>query len=80
MNKIQPEDYLERTESAPPFRIHIISYRLGDEYYCSVDNIDPGAVITRSRGSTRKEAELRAVTRAKDRLGRTHVQESIYGW
>ncbi len=76
MNTLQPQEYLERTESVPPFRIHIVSYRLDGEYYCSVDNVDPGAVITRSKGTTRTEAESRAVTRAKERIGRTHVHES----
>ena len=77
MNTLRPEEYLERTESVPPFRIHVVSYRLGDEYYCSVDNVDPGAVITRSKGATRKEAELKAVTRAQERIKRTYVHEKM---
>ena len=68
MNTVRPQEYLERTESVPPFRIHIVSYRLGDVYYCSVDNVDPGAVIARSEGSTREEAEVRALERAKKLL------------
>ena len=68
---------MERTESVPPFRIHVVSYRLGDEYYCSVDNVDPGAVLTRSKSSTRKEAESKAVTRAQERLRHTRVHENI---
>jgi hypothetical protein len=76
MNTIRPQEYLERTESVPPFRIHIVSYRLGDEYFCSVDNVDPGAVITRSKGATRKEAEVKAVTRAQERIKRTLVHEN----
>jgi hypothetical protein len=75
MNTLRPQEYLERTESVPPFRIHIISYWLGDVFYCSVDNVDPGAVITRSTGPTRKEAELKAVKRAQVRLEHTHVHE-----
>jgi hypothetical protein len=77
MNTLRPQEYLERTDSVPPFRIHIVSYRLGDDYHCSVDNVDPGAVITRSKGATRKEAELKAVTRAQEQLRRTHVHEGI---
>ena len=75
MSTLRPQEYLERMESVPPFRIHIVSYRLDDVYYCSVDNVDPGAVITRSTGPTRKEAELKAVRRAQARLERTQVHE-----
>jgi hypothetical protein len=68
MNIIRPEEYQERTESVPPFHVHIVSYRLGDEFHCSVDNVDPGAVIARSLGSTRAEAEAIALAHATRRL------------
>jgi hypothetical protein len=68
MNIIRPEEYQERIQSIPPFQMHIVSYRLGDEFHCSVDNVDPGAVISRSTGSTRAEAESSAVDRATRRL------------
>jgi hypothetical protein len=68
MTEYHPSEYHERTESLPPFRIHITSYMMNGTYFCSVDNVDPGAVIVRSTGLTREEAELKAVTRAKERL------------
>jgi hypothetical protein len=68
MNILRPEEYQERTQSVPPFQVHIVSYRLGDEFHCSVDNVDPGAVIARSTGSTRAEAESKALQRATGRL------------
>jgi hypothetical protein len=73
MNVLQPEEYRERLEPVPPFQIHIASYRLGAVYYCSVNDVDPGAVIARSEGSTREEAELKAITRANERLGHSKV-------
>jgi hypothetical protein len=57
-----------REESVPPFRMKITSYKIGDAYHCVVDNVDPGAIIARSDGSTRAEAEGKAVTRARERL------------
>ena len=45
-----------------------MSYRLGAIYHCTVYNLDPGAVIVRSDGTTRNEAETKALTRAKGRL------------
>jgi hypothetical protein len=71
MNNLKPEEYQERTEPVPPFQIHIASDRLGAAYHCSVDNVDPGAVVARSEGPTREQAELKAITRAKERLAHT---------
>ena len=68
MNIMRPEEYQERFHAIPPFQVHIVSYRLGDEFYCSVDNVDPGAVIARTKGSTRAEAESTALERAAKRL------------
>jgi hypothetical protein len=74
MSTVGPQEYKERTESAPPFQMHVASYRLGEVYYCSVDNVDPGAVIARSEGATRTEAESKAIAHAQERLKRTRVQ------
>lgn len=68
MNIMRPEEYQERIQSMPPFQVHIVSYRLGEEFHCSVDNVDPGAVIARSQGPTRAEAESKAIERAARRL------------
>lgn len=68
MNILRPEDYQQRVEPIPPFQVRIVSYRLGEEFYCTVDNVDPGAVIARSKGVTRAEAEARALERAIPRL------------
>lgn len=68
MNIMKPEDYAERRESVPPYTVHITSYRLGEVFHCTVDNVDPGAVIARSKGSTREEAEAIALRSAINRL------------
>ncbi|MGD1044435.1 MAG: hypothetical protein ABR936_03780 [Bacteroidota bacterium] len=68
MTVAHSSDYQERWESVPPFQIHITSYRINDTYYCSVDNVDPGAVIVRTKGQVRDEVELKAIMRAKERL------------
>jgi len=70
-----PQEYHERTEEVPlpkgpikSFKMHIVSYKLGDLFYCTVDNVDPGANIARAEASTRDEAESKAVAKAKERL------------
>ncbi len=50
-----------------------MSYRLGDTYYCSVDNVDPGAVVARADAATRAEAEGAAVEKARQRIGKTRI-------
>ena len=49
-------------------RVNITSYRIGDRYHCHVDNVDPGAVISRAEGSTQEEAIQAALAKAQQRL------------
>ncbi len=71
---LKAEDYATRRERVGPFEISIMSYRLGDIYYCSVDNVDPGAVVARADGKTRAEAESAAVKKARERVGKTRIK------
>ena len=73
MTIFKPEEQHERKESLPPFEIHILSYRLDKMYYCTVDNVDPGAVIARANGATREEAEAKAIAKAKERIQQTRI-------
>ncbi len=68
-----PEEYQTRREAYPPFEMNIVSYRLGRTYICTVDNVDPGAVIARAKGATRQEAEEAAIGQAKRRLDRSRT-------
>ena len=68
MRMMTPEEYRERKETVPPYTVHITSYRLGDMFHCTIDNVDPGAVIARSKGSSREEAEAVALRSAINRL------------
>jgi hypothetical protein len=70
---LKAEDYTTRREHVGPFEISIMSYRLGDTYYCSVDNVNPGAVVARADGATRAEAEEAAVAKARERVGNTRI-------
>lgn len=68
MKITRAEEYEQRMESIPPFKVKIISYRLGDEFHCTVDDVDPGAVIARAHAPTRAEAEAKALGRAIPRM------------
>jgi hypothetical protein len=68
---MRPEEPREREESVGRWRVRLVSYRLGGEYFCSADNVDPGANVARARAATREEAEARALAQAGERLART---------
>ena len=68
---MKPEDYSERREEMEGWQVHIISYKLGDTYYCTIDNVSPGANFSRGQGATKEEAERVALEKARDRLART---------
>jgi hypothetical protein len=44
------------------------SYKIGDRFYCHVENTDPGATIARAEGSTKDEAIRIALSKAGLRL------------
>lgn len=48
--------------------VSIISYRIGERYYCHVDNVDPGATIARGESGTSDDAIAIAVKKAEERL------------
>ena len=51
--------------------MNITSYQLGDRFYCTVDNVSPGAWIAKTEGSTQEEAEKKALERAAELLAKT---------
>lgn len=73
MTAFKPEEYQEKKEKVIPFEMHIVSYKLDNTYYCTVDNVNPGAVIARTQGKTREEAESGAITKAREALNKTRV-------
>ena len=70
---LKPEEFQERIEPVGSWQIRIISYRLGEEWLCAVDNVDPGAVLSRNQGKTREESESGAIRVAKKKLSRTRI-------
>jgi hypothetical protein len=72
---MRAEDYQRREEQLAGWPVGIVSYRLGDTWYCEIDNVSPGARIARAEGATREEAERDAKAAAQRRLGRTQVHE-----
>jgi hypothetical protein len=68
---MKPENHTRRQEAIAGWAVTIETYRLGAEYHCTIANVDPGARITRADGSTREEAESRAIEKATRYLSQT---------
>lgn len=62
------EDYHVETRELSGWKVNITSYKIGDWYHCHISNVDPGATIARTDGSTREEAMQVALAKAYERL------------
>jgi hypothetical protein len=68
---MKPEDHSRREQELAGWRIAIETYKLGATYHCTISNVDPGARFARADGSTREEAEGRALEKAERYLAQT---------
>ena len=68
---MKPEDHSRRQMDLAGWAITVETYKLGDAYHCSISNVDPGARFARADGSTREEAEQRALEKAQRYLAQT---------
>jgi hypothetical protein len=69
------ENHSERRIEVGGWPVQLTSYKIGDTYHCKADNVSPGAALARTTGSTRQEAEEKAIARATELLGRTKRHE-----
>lgn len=65
------ENFSERRIEIDGWPVNLASYKIGETYHCKADNVSPGAGIARTTGTTREEAEQKAIARAKELLART---------
>jgi len=72
---MRAEEYGERKVEVAGWEVNLSTYRLGAVYHCRADNVSPGAGLARTTGSTREEAEKKAIQRAAELLSRTRRRE-----
>ena len=72
---MKPEEYTRRQQELSGWQITIETYKLGDVYHCTIANVDPGARFARADGTTREEAEARALEKATRYLAQTRKFE-----
>lgn len=62
------DGYATHRENVGERPVRVASYRLGGNWYASVDDLDPVATLGRGHGGSREEAERIAMERAAERL------------
>ncbi len=65
------EEHQDRRLEIAGWPVHLTSYRIGETFHCTADNVSPGANLARTSGATREEAENKAIERAGERLKQT---------
>ena len=68
---MKAEDYAERRSTIDGWPVNIVTYRIGERYYCTIDNVDPGARFARAEAATREDAERVALEKAQRYLKQT---------
>ncbi|HWB96884.1 MAG TPA: hypothetical protein VG672_09285 [Bryobacteraceae bacterium] len=68
---MKAEEFQQRNLELAGWPVKLSTYRMGATFYCTADNVSPGAVLARATGSTRQEAEQKAVEHAEALLTRT---------
>ena len=68
---MKPQEHSRRQLELAGWAVTVETYKLGDVYHCTISNVDPGARFARADGSTREEAEAKAIEKATRYLQQT---------
>jgi len=68
---MKAEGYATRRQPLGDWQIEIETYQLGDVFYCTINNVDPGARFARAEGPTREDAERQALEKAERYIKQT---------
>ena len=68
---MKAEGYVKRRQPLGDWTIEIETYQLGDVFYCTINNVDPGARFARAEGPTREDAEAKALEKAERYIKQT---------
>ncbi|HET9834432.1 MAG TPA: hypothetical protein VFP91_22065 [Vicinamibacterales bacterium] len=68
---MRAEGYEKRRQPLGGWEIEIETYQVADTFYCTINNVDPGARFARAEGTTREEAEARALEKAEKYIKQT---------
>jgi len=65
------EDHQQRKIEIAGWPVNLTSYRIGETFHCTADNVSPGASLAHTSGATREAAEAAAIERAQAKLATT---------
>jgi hypothetical protein len=68
---VRAEGYTKRRQPLGDWEIEIETYQAGDVFYCTINNVDPGARFARAEGATREQAERKALEKAEKYIKQT---------
>jgi hypothetical protein len=68
---MRAEEFTERKDTIDGWAVNLVTYRIADRWYCTIDNVDPGARFARAEGGTREDAERTALEKAQKYLKQT---------
>jgi len=68
---LKAEGYERRRQELGGWPIEIETYQVGPVFYCTINNVDPGARFARAEGPTREEAEQKALEKAEKYIKQT---------
>ena len=65
---LKADDFSINTRELSGLKVNIVSYKIGNKYYCHIDNVDPGATIVRLEGESKEQVLQEAMDRAIRRV------------
>jgi hypothetical protein len=68
---MRAEEHQTRSLELEGWPVNLTSYRIGENFHCTVDNVSPGATLVRTTGATREEAERKGIEKATEKLAAT---------
>lgn len=71
LTAVKTQNFSKRKAEAAGWQVSVSTYQLNDKFYCTVDNVNPGAWIAKTEGTTREETEKKALERAQELLAQT---------
>jgi hypothetical protein len=70
-SELRAQEYETHEQVLHGWTVRVITYRIGELYFASLESKDPGAPIARAQGKTRAEVLGIVQQKASDRLART---------
>jgi hypothetical protein len=65
---VKTENFKEEIVEVNGVPVRVTTYKIGDNYYCHIYNVDPGATIARTAAASREMAVEEAMLKVSQRI------------